>query len=385
MATDLDLKILRKSPYLSALSEEELEGVIALGKRRSARAGEIVFREGEPGDSMLLIVRGEAEVFVIEDIAGEHPLHRLGVGETVGEMAVLTRSARSATVRAGTDLEAIEFDAATLEGLAASHSWAMTRAILEVARRSSRHLANANENALKLVRRQIDTARFFMFMVLISCVYIVSADLLKTLGLSLWSALFGIVSLALFAGLGFRVIQLSMLEPAMYGLTSKGLGRDLWSALGISVVVAALLTGAKAALISMNPSLADLPLLSGELAGASRRADWASPAILSALMYAVHSVFQEFLTRGCMQSSLTEFSRGVANGEHASLYGILISNGFFAVMHVHISLGLALAIGMVGFLWGWMRTWQTGIWGICLSHILIGLWALDVLAIHHAL
>lgn len=381
MRTDTHLHALRSAPYFGALSDDELQAVLDVGRSHTVGAGELIFRQGDPGTSMLVILEGSADVFVSGDTHEDHLLHRLGPGETVGKMSLLTHEARSASVRAATDLSALEFDGRMVETLAKAHSGAMTAAVFHVARTAARRLKEANESAALLVRRQIDTARFFMFMVFMSCAYIVSADGLRSLSLSLSSALLGIGVLAAFAWLGLKVINLSMFPPSMYGITSKGLGRDLVSALGISAVLMLVLTAVKAVATLSSPELAGAPLLSGNLLGALVAGDWRSPAMLGALLYAVHSVFQEFLVRGCMQSSLTEFTRGVSGQRRAVLYGIVISNGFFAVMHVHISLTLALGIGLVGFLWGWMRTWQSGIWGICLSHVLIGTWALDILAI----
>jgi len=61
--------------------------------------GEIIFRQGEIGDSMYVVQEGEVEVFVEKDDK-EVRLRVLGEGESVGEMAIFTREVRSATVRA---------------------------------------------------------------------------------------------------------------------------------------------------------------------------------------------------------------------------------------------------------------------------------------------
>jgi len=79
------------------------------------KAGQIVFAEGDIGNSMLIISDGEVEV---TKVVGQSPhvLSRLGRGEHVGEMALISRQRRSATVRAlgdfrGLVLRQSEFDA----------------------------------------------------------------------------------------------------------------------------------------------------------------------------------------------------------------------------------------------------------------------------------
>jgi len=84
-------------------------------ERVSYRAGQVIFNEGDSGNSLLIIGDGEVE---ITKFVGQSPhvLSRLGPGEHVGEMALISRQRRSATVRAlgafqGLLLRQSEFDA----------------------------------------------------------------------------------------------------------------------------------------------------------------------------------------------------------------------------------------------------------------------------------
>ena len=61
--------------------------------------GEIIIRQGEPGNCMYVIQEGEVEVF-IEDQGREIHLAVLGEGELIGEMAIFENEVRSASVRA---------------------------------------------------------------------------------------------------------------------------------------------------------------------------------------------------------------------------------------------------------------------------------------------
>ena len=69
----------------------------ALGK--VYQDGEVIFRQGDVGDSMYVVQEGQVEVFVESD-GKEVRLRVLGEGEPVGEMAIFARELRSATVRA---------------------------------------------------------------------------------------------------------------------------------------------------------------------------------------------------------------------------------------------------------------------------------------------
>lgn len=67
-----------------------------------AAAGDIIFREGDPGACAYLIESGELEILV-ERAGKTIVLARRGPGEIVGEMAVIDSAPRSATVRALSD------------------------------------------------------------------------------------------------------------------------------------------------------------------------------------------------------------------------------------------------------------------------------------------
>ena len=61
--------------------------------------GEIVFKQGEVADCIYIILDGEVEVIYEKD-GKEIQLNKLGPGEFLGEMAIIERHTRSATVRA---------------------------------------------------------------------------------------------------------------------------------------------------------------------------------------------------------------------------------------------------------------------------------------------
>ena len=61
--------------------------------------GENVFRQGDHGDRVYLIVKGEVEI--LQDVNGrDHVIAKLCAGECFGEMALINAEPRNATVRA---------------------------------------------------------------------------------------------------------------------------------------------------------------------------------------------------------------------------------------------------------------------------------------------
>jgi NTE family protein len=70
----------------------------------TVHAGEWLFRQGDPGDSLYVVLTGRLEV-VIENGPEVKVIRILGHGDSVGELALLTESPRSASARARRDSE----------------------------------------------------------------------------------------------------------------------------------------------------------------------------------------------------------------------------------------------------------------------------------------
>ena len=98
------MMLIRQVPIFSELAADDLEELATVVEERRIEPGKDVFREGDPGDAVYLIVKGSVCVFTggpgSEGNRPERVLSELGAGACIGEMAVLDASPRSATVRA---------------------------------------------------------------------------------------------------------------------------------------------------------------------------------------------------------------------------------------------------------------------------------------------
>jgi hypothetical protein len=84
---------------LRALPPTTLEKLAARSVVSTVPGGEVIVRQGDPADRFYVIVSGEVEVFV--DGA---PVRVSAAGECFGEMGLMRRAPRSATVRALNDV-----------------------------------------------------------------------------------------------------------------------------------------------------------------------------------------------------------------------------------------------------------------------------------------
>lgn len=91
--------------------------------------GDTILRQGDPGDTMFLVLEGTVRVETQAPAGGQVQLAELGRGACVGEVSVLTRGPRTATVTALTPVVTVTFARHRIERVLDGHP--RVRALLE--------------------------------------------------------------------------------------------------------------------------------------------------------------------------------------------------------------------------------------------------------------
>jgi hypothetical protein len=107
---------LKRVPLFAALSPSELKQVAAIGAEEIFPDGEVLAYEGEQGDAMFVIVSGDVRVCHAKD-GQDVEFARRGSGEYVGELSIINREPRNATLIAAGDVRALCIDQKSFEGL----------------------------------------------------------------------------------------------------------------------------------------------------------------------------------------------------------------------------------------------------------------------------
>lgn len=100
---------LSKIPIFKFLPEEDHISLVSLWKVKTMKAGEVLFRKGEPGSAMYVIEEGEIEIILpVDPPVNEVQLSILKEGEFFGELSLFADTPRTATARALADTRLVE-------------------------------------------------------------------------------------------------------------------------------------------------------------------------------------------------------------------------------------------------------------------------------------
>ncbi len=105
--------MLRQQPLFKCLSDDQLDALLPRGRVVHFGSGETLIQQGDQGESMFILVDGEANVVVQRNGSPTH-VAALATGDCFGEMSLLTGERRSATVIAKSDCEVVEIGKAVI-------------------------------------------------------------------------------------------------------------------------------------------------------------------------------------------------------------------------------------------------------------------------------
>ena len=123
------LDLIRGVPLFAETDETFLDRLAEEFNERTYAPGELIAEEGERGRTFFVIESGEATVLV-----DDTEVRTLGPGDSFGEMALIDKSARSATVRADTEVRGYQLPVFSFRPIVESHPemvWALLEALAQ--------------------------------------------------------------------------------------------------------------------------------------------------------------------------------------------------------------------------------------------------------------
>lgn len=390
-----ELAVIGKAKIFAGLNDEQREAVAALAVRREIDTGEFILREYESVNTHLIFVIATGKAEVLKDVGSSGGTARsvriatIGVGDVVGDMSIVDKAPRSATVRAlePTTLLTLDMDRVRSE-LAdlGVYPVVASNILAEVCRRMRENhtlTVSALNREIEASRVRVSSGMFVMGIIfLISCYTLALEPLLGLKRLNDGDGVAIItISFILIVSLGSAVaVMLSGYPLSDYGLTTRNAGTYAWQGALWSVPILAGCTALKWLLIQGRPGASIFtPIV--EFGVLPR---YTPPFVyVNLILYILFAPLQEFTVRGALQSALHRLLGAATRKQIWS--AIVLSNLLFSAGHSHIGIGFALAALIPGLFWGWMFYRQRSLVGPSVSHILIGTYVIFVLGLDQAL
>ncbi|GCE13596.1 Crp/Fnr family transcriptional regulator [Tengunoibacter tsumagoiensis] len=96
MEAETEANYLKQVDFFQGLNDEDITILMSVAKRRTFRAGEVIFHRDDPGQALYVIKEGKVKICLISPDGQEISLVVFGKGECFGELALLDGLPRSA-------------------------------------------------------------------------------------------------------------------------------------------------------------------------------------------------------------------------------------------------------------------------------------------------
>ncbi|MCX7816222.1 MAG: efflux RND transporter permease subunit [Syntrophales bacterium] len=147
-------EVIKQSPFFEGLKAWHRKKVCLLGRMGEKKIGERIVVQGEFGNSMFLLLDGEAEVIGRDEKTGQTvTFAKLKPGDIFGEIALVKAGPRSADVVATTPVQYLEIDWEGLKRIQKIYPHIGGRLFLNLSRILGERLVHTNEMLLGRVER----------------------------------------------------------------------------------------------------------------------------------------------------------------------------------------------------------------------------------------
>ena len=149
---------LKQFPMLAQITDADMEDLLLLLKREDFPEGSRIIEENEEGDCMYLLLEGQVDVLKTTLYGEEYVCAKLNDSMhcVFGEIAMIDRDRRSATVLATTDCRTAVLSSEDFRAFCEKHPQAGCHLLIVISANLCRNLRKENENLLKVYSALVD-------------------------------------------------------------------------------------------------------------------------------------------------------------------------------------------------------------------------------------
>jgi CRP/FNR family transcriptional regulator, cyclic AMP receptor protein len=145
----INTNFLTDSPLFRNLDETERSQVLIIGQVRCYQSQEVIFREGDPGDGLFIVVRGSVRISK-QSASGEEALAVLESNAFFGEMALIDFSPRAADAIANEETTIFFINLKDLRNLIETHHQIALKVLYALCEVLAQRLRETNERYMSV-------------------------------------------------------------------------------------------------------------------------------------------------------------------------------------------------------------------------------------------
>jgi len=385
--SDRAYSLFRSCSLFKGLREEEVVSLYSIAQETSLEEGEVLMCEGEKSEDFYIAIEGSFEVsrydsnlnnqFVVGEI---HAVH------SIGEVSLLDRQKRSATVIAKTPAKLFKISRQELEQMV-RQSKRLLPLLLCLAQNIGTHIRRLGTVSLESLRKEAKSCQIRNKMgIFLSYEIAIMSSLNYSLpGLqylltvapnSTVVSLPLICVLAAVVGSLFSALKIPLEE---IGITTRNWQKSLYEGVVYSIVLGTFFAVAiKWVLVNYASAYQGDPMINPfALFPVEGTRTWGNWILVNAVYCFVLSPFQELLSRGCMQGTLEKF----LSGKYTSLQANIATNCLFSSFHLYFSVYFGILSFGGGMCFGWLYSRTHNLIGCSLAHGITGIIGLSIFGV----
>lgn len=363
----------KQNPLFQGIEDKDVRALFAEGRRVLIRKGDNLIKEGDLAEEIFFLLEGSLEVY--KQDATSRQVETISVfkpGDVIGEMALLDRGQRSASVIARTDAEliGISFSALTVDRESKSYLYKL---FFRMAQNMSSRLRQTSNVVLQ---RQIEDFKnrqflneFFIFFLCVICAFFYFAIGAKRF--EGFRAVGNYYTWLLTAVLVVCILHIARKSPyswRLFGITTVHWKRSIYEGIVFTLPVLILIVALKWLFLHFQwtPEYWSGILFNLQIS-------W-----FDVIGYAfIITPLQELVTRGAGQGILMK----VLTGKYKNLEAVLISTLIFSSIHLIASFEIAVLSLLPSLYLGWLYVRNENLIAVWIAHALIGVWGINIVGL----
>jgi CRP-like cAMP-binding protein len=362
-----------ENPLLQGLTKGEMRNLFLKGNKVSIKTNQTLITEGDHAKELFFLLKGFLQVTKRDpQTGGQYGIATLGPGDLVGEMALIDKGPRSATVKAETDAELISVAFSELEVELDTQTYPH-KMFIHVARNLSERLRKTSDRTVEALQKQVEEyenrlllGNLLVMIISFICAYFYALGWIRDYTLKVVATTYVTLPFSAVFLLGMVwYVRKFHIPLKVFGITT-----DHWKRSTIEGILFALPVMVVYLALRILVTYWGADISPGWRSLFAFHYTWIDLTVYPFIV----APLQELLARGGIQGMLNQ----LLIGKYRTAQAIFASSLIFGACHLFLSFSIAFGVFFLSLYLGVLYSRVQNLIGVSIAHAVIGLWILNI-------